>query len=237
VSDPITATTEPELLGRVYDEVLRPSFPDSELVTRAEFIAAGCSGVYDVLVADGPLGLRGAIVGERHGGAVLVTWLAVAAAGRGGGTGGALIVAGRRRWLARPGVRLLLAEVERPDLHPAHPQYGDPARRLAFYQRHGAGVLDLPYFQPAVAEGMPRVHGLLLTVLPGPDDPGVPRTLSAVETTAVREYLDAVLGAPTPGDEDLHVVHAAAHRTGGIRLLPLGDYAQVAVTGGLSPRS
>jgi len=233
----ITPTRDPDVLGRVYDEVLRPSFPDSELAGRAEFVAAGRAGILDVLVAEGPGGLEGAIVGEQHGGAVLVTWLAVAAAGRSGGTGSALIAAGRARWLTRPGVRILLAEVERPDVHDAHPRYGDPARRLAFYERRGTAVLDIPYFQPAVAEGLPRVHGLLLTVLTGPDEPGFPRLLSAVEADAVREYLDAVLGSPAPGDDDLRAVQAAARRADGIALLPLREYARIPLTGGLSPRS
>ena len=86
VSPMIEAVTDAAELARVYDEVLEPSFPETELVTADEFIASGAAGDLDVLVAradDG--GIRGVIVGERHGTGILVNWLAVSGTTRRGG--------------------------------------------------------------------------------------------------------------------------------------------------------
>lgn len=108
-----------------------------------------------------------------------------------------------------PGVRLVLGEVERPDLFEAHPEHGDPARRLAFYARLGAGALTLPYYQPPSSEGMPRIPGLLLVALATTDATPLPRMLSAEETDAVRSYLLSAMGAPAEGDVETQAAFAA----------------------------
>jgi len=229
----ITPTADSAVLGRVYDDVLRPNFPEAELVDRESFLSAARRGELEVLVsADGP-DLLGAIVGQRHGSAVLVVWLAVGSRGRGGGVGSTLLRAGVVRWLDRPGVVMVLAEVERPDVFPVHPVHGDPKRRLAFYARSAAGVLDIPYFQPSAGQGLPPVHGLLLTVLGTKNASPAPRLLDAAEADALRAYLDDVHG----DDDEAASVIAAATAPGGVRLLPLTDYAATPLSGGLSPRS
>lgn len=220
------------VLEQVYDEVLHRNFPPSELLTRTDFLAGARAGELEVLVAaDGP-DLQGAIVGERHSRAVLVAWLAVGALGRGGGVGGELLHTGVRTWLAEPGVAAVLAEIERPDIFDAHPVYGDPMRRLAFYSRVAAGVLDIPYFQASMGPGLPRVHGLLLTVVGTADATPAPRLLNPDETAAVRGFLDDALS----DDREGAAVIAAAAADSGIRMLPVADYAVTPLTGGLSPR-
>ncbi|GAA3904761.1 N-acetyltransferase [Microbacterium invictum] len=229
----IAPTTHADVLSLVYDDILRPSFPDAELLERDAFLHAAETGGLEVLVSTDGRHIQGAIVGEQHDRAVLIAWLAVGAQGRSGGVGGALLRAGVAHWLAQPATDIVLAEVERPDIFDPHPVYGDPSRRLAFYARTSAGVLDLPYFQAPMGPGLPRVHGLLLTVLGTADAAPAPRRLNRAETAAVQEYLHDVLGS----DPEAAPVIAAATKDDGIRLLPLADYAVTPLSGGLSPRS
>ena len=228
----IEAVTDPALLALVHEQILVPSFPPTELIPVDDFVRAGSGGHLDVLVAlpsDGgdPLGV---IVGERDGAGAMVDWLAVSGTTRGGGVGGALLTAGVRRWLDA-GALLVLGEVERPDLFEAHPRHGDPERRLAFYGRLGATVLDLPYYQPPVAEGMPRLHGLLLVVLAAADDSPAPRTLSPDEAQAVRDVLTSAMGEPAPGDTATARAFAPLDDPAGVRLLPLDRYREVPISG------
>ncbi len=231
VSPMIEAVTDAAELARVYDEVLEPSFPETELVTADEFIASGAAGDLDVLVAradDG--GIRGVIVGERHGTGILVNWLAVSGTTRRGGVGGLLFDAGLERWLRQDGVAVVLGEVERPDLFPAHPQYGDPARRLAFYERRGAAVLDMPYYEPPLREGAERLRGLLLVMLTAVETAPPPRVLTPAETKGVRDVLLGTIGRAEPGDDETARVYAAVDDPAGLRLLPLAEYGRTPVS-------
>ena len=227
VSRMIEAVTDAAELARVYDEVLEPSFPATEVVTADEFVASGEAGDLDVLVARADDGaLLGAIVGERHGTGVLVNWLAVSGTTRGGGVGGALFDAGVERWVRQDGVAVVLGEVERPDVFSAHPEHGDPERRLAFYERRGAHVLDMPYYEPPLREGMPRLRGLLLVMLSGSDPTPPPRILTPAETKGVRDVLLGTMGRAEPGDDETARIYAAVDAPGGLRLLPLADYTR-----------
>lgn len=226
--EPVSAA---DRLAHVYREVLEPSFPTTELVTFEEFVAAGSAGSIDVLVAmDDGDGVLGAIIGERHGAGVLVDWLAVGRTTRGGGVGSALLTAGIARWLGEGEALVVLGEVERPDLFSAHPQYGDPARRLAFYERAGVAVLDMPYYQPPISEGAPRVPGLMLTVLAAADAARPPRSLDPAETAAVREVLLATMGPAEPGDAETARVYDAVDHPDGLRLLPLAQYERTPIS-------
>lgn len=224
----IEAVTDAAVLASVHEQILTPSFPPTELIAAHEFVAGGASGHLDVLLArpaggGDPLGV---IVGERHGEGVLVDWLAVSGSTRGGGVGGVLLKAGLKRWLGG-GARIVLGEVERPDRFEGHPHHGDPARRLAFYERLGATVLDVAYFQPAIAEGMARLPGLLLVVLAAADPAPAPRRLGPEETLAVRAVLAATMGEPEPRDIAAERVFAAVDDPAGLRMLPLAKYRQV----------
>ncbi|HMR21397.1 MAG TPA: hypothetical protein PKE46_04610 [Micropruina sp.] len=226
----IHPVTDAGALARLYTEILEPSFPPSELVTRDDFVEGAASGVLDVLAASEGDAYLGAVVGERYGGAFLVDWLAVGGARRGGGTGAALVAAGVARWLARPGVLVVLAEIERPDMFATHAQYGDPARRLAFYERQGATLLDLPYYQPPIDEGLPRVRNLLLAVLAARNPAPPPRVLDPGEIAAVRAVLLGTMG--TPDDAETARVYDTLDDPAGLRLLPLADYARVPLLDG-----
>ena len=92
----IRTVTDAAALARLYTDILEPSFPPSERVTRTDFVEGGASGALDVLAAQDDDGYLGAIVGERFGNGYLVDWLAVNGARRGGGTGSAWIRASTR---------------------------------------------------------------------------------------------------------------------------------------------
>lgn len=231
MTERIAPSTDPADLARIYDELLETCFPDTELVTRSDFISAGVTGELDVLVARSPEGsFEGVIIAERHGAGVLVSWLAVSGTARGAGTGGELYRCGLERWLNLDGVCVIVGEVERPDLFPAHPRYGDPARRLSFYERHGVTVLDMPYYEPPLREGADRLRGLLLVVLAGTGAGSAPRVLSPAETAGVRDVLVATLGPALPGDDETARIYAAVDDPAGLRTLPLGDYASTPVS-------
>ncbi len=226
-TSPIRPVTDGPALGQLYTDVLEPNFPPTELVSLDDFVDGATSGSFDVLAAHDEGGYHGAIVGERFGSGYLVDWLAVSKARRGGGTGSALVAAGVSRWLSRPGIGLIMAEIERPDLSEPHPAYGDPARRLAFYQRLGAGVLELPYYQPPIDDGLPRVRNLLLIVLATRNNAPPPRTLGSDETAAVRTMLHATMGPLEDGDGETARIYAVADDHSGMRLLPLAEYTRV----------
>lgn len=151
---------QPDQLNQVYDEILARSFPPGELLTREEFLTAE-----NVLVEGEPP--RAVAVGDYSPatGLLLLEYLAVAPEARGKGSGSALFTAAMASWRELLGPGAFLAEIERPDAHAASAEHGDPVRRLAFYSRLGLRALALPYYQPAVAPGLPPVPDLLLGVL------------------------------------------------------------------------
>ncbi|KDA05881.1 hypothetical protein DC31_15105 [Microbacterium sp. CH12i] len=227
----VDPTIDPALLRRVHAEVLEPNFPATELTALDEFVSAALDGKLDVLVAHAghtPHGaISGAIVGERFGPALLIAWLAVTPQQRSCGIGSALLAAGSARWISLPGVELVLAEIERPDVHRTHEQFGDPQRRLEFYTRAGAGALVVPYYQPPIGAGMPRVRGLLLTVIAAAAPTPIPRTLTVGETAVVRDLIEATMGSAAMADEETAAVFAAIEDPAGLRLIPLADYGDI----------
>ena len=157
----------------------------------------------------------------RH--AVLLQYLAVDPTLRGKGVGSGLLDVVIARW-AR-GASVILAEFERPDVHPGHPTHGDPEARLRFYARYGAVALHLPYFQPSLRADAGRVHGMLLAVF---DAAGVLTRrgrLVAAHSAAVRDYLDDVLDGAD--DLDARRLREAAHVRDGILAHPLAEYRNI----------
>jgi GNAT superfamily N-acetyltransferase len=152
----------------VYEELLRPAFPPAELESpdylRDALLAGRC--VISTLVDDEDRPL-GAAVGEWDPASrvLLLAYLAVRRACRSQGVGGLLMDEVGGPWQERFRPDLTLAEVEHPLAHAAHEDFGDPAARLAFYHRHGARALDVPYFQPPLTPGGGRVYGLLLVAV------------------------------------------------------------------------
>lgn len=212
-------------LERAYVEILAPSFAASELTPRSAFLAQARSGALVALLAWLDDVLCGVIVGERTGSTMLIAWLAVRADLRGHGVGSALLDVAKEEWMRSPDVKLVLAELERPDMHVADEAFGDPDRRLRFYAGHGVAALNFPYYQPPIAEGMPRVRGLLLALVASRAAAKAPRMLEAVEAAAVRNYLVNTFGSPADADAETARIHTAAGAD--IRLVALEDYREI----------
>ncbi|GAA1397040.1 GNAT family N-acetyltransferase [Luteococcus peritonei] len=172
----LTTISSPEQGRRVWREVLRPAFPDSELLAEESFVAELAREELHVLAALDGDRIMGCAVGEHDpsSGVVLLTWLATTAAARGTGVGSLLLDQALVQWQLRWQPRMILGEVENPSRHRASEQHGDPRARVRFYRRCGARALALPYFQPSVSPDQPRVADMMLTVLrddgemPGP---------------------------------------------------------------------
>jgi GNAT superfamily N-acetyltransferase len=201
---------------RFYNEVLRLSFRPEELVSVDDLLAAcraersRVPGIL-ALVDGGPVG---GILGEYYpdSGVLLIAYLAVRRGGRGGGVGATLLAEARRRWQASHRPTLVLAELE--GLHsPSHPGYGDPAARLRFYDRCGARLLPVPYFQPALRPGLPRIPGMLLIGFGAGSDPAPDRVPAATVRAFLEEYFTDCEGAANlRTDPDYLALQAAVDR-------------------------
>ena len=155
-------------LSAVHADILSPSFPLHELMTLERLtdeVENGTTSVRVVRDQDGVL--AGTAIGTWYAEArvLLIDYLALRPGQRGGGLGGELLSSSVEAWAAEYDPCIVLAEVEHPDHHDAHPQHGDPEARLRFYARQGARLLPLPYFTPGVGNGKPRTGGMMLTVL------------------------------------------------------------------------
>ncbi|UJP40182.1 GNAT family N-acetyltransferase [Cellulomonas palmilytica] len=206
----IGPTTSPADLTRVHDEVLRSSFPDDELADLPTLQAMLANGTLRLVVAHDEDGLRGAALAEWFPatGVLLLAYLAIAPGGRGGGVGSRLLDHAIDTWRTELDPWLVVAEVEDPAQHTGSEAHGDPTARLRFYRRHGARVIPLPYVQPAMHPGGPRVPGLLLLALCASGD-----RLAGVEadgrwllpTAPLRAFLEQYFtsseGAPPTGPD------------------------------------
>lgn len=235
----VDLTADDATLHQLYRDVLSPSFPPDELVSLEFLLDSIRDGHAEVSVAldDSGRVLAGA-VGEWSASSrvMLLSYLAVAPGSRASGIGTSLYEATIRRWRAKYRPCLVLAEVERPDLHAASPVHGDPAARLRFYGRHGGGVLDLPYFQPALGPGRSRVFGLLLLALwvdPELTGEGGPDTVAPDPLlTFVTGYLAETEGGVDPADPAAAALLRALDVPTGVPVLPAERYREVpAVTG------
>lgn len=171
----------------VYRDIIAPSFGPDELDpldTVLDGLAEnGSYEAWGLCALDGETPV-GCILGYPYPetGVLLIGYVSVRPGTRGGGVGGLLLDAARRRWYAKPGLTLVLAEIEDPRFHPVVDGV-DPERRVAFYARHGVQVVVGPYIQPRVeGEGKKRVYGVFLSVLHGATGPG--RSVSAPQIAA-----------------------------------------------------
>ncbi|MBK9698440.1 MAG: GNAT family N-acetyltransferase [Propionibacteriaceae bacterium] len=219
----------PNQLADIYDRILARSFPSDELVDRATFLTYATWG--EVLVSADDLEQVAAVAVADYSSAtqlLLVEYLAVAPESREGGSGRKLLKAAQKRWseLMAPGA--FLAELERPEGHVASAEFGDPVRRLKFYQRLGYKALALPYYQPALSPEGRAVMDLVLVVLV--NDPEWASADGARFTEGAR--LEALLlermPAPAPGEEAAWAALMEATRNPeGIELVELSDLSQV----------
>lgn len=222
----------PSQLGDVYDTILARSFQPDELVDKAALMHQTTWG--EVLVTEDAEGVAtGVAVADHHPdtGISVLEYLAVAPGRRGGGAGSALLEAAVSRWteLVSPGA--LLAEIERPDSHPATEEYGDPTRRLAFYERHGFQALALPYYQPALSAEQRPVPDLILGILVLE-----PTWVNADASRFVETpRLEQTLVERNPGSDEQRqaweALLAAARDPQGIELVPLSQYARIPRSG------
>jgi len=165
---PIVEPATPEELAVVHTDILTPSFPAHELMALDRLTDEVENGTTTVRVVRDEAGvLAGTAIATWYPEAsvLLIDYLALRPGQRGGGLGGALLSSSVAAWAERYDPCIVIAEVEHPDHHDAHPQHGDPEARLRFYARQGARLLPLPYFTPGVGEGAVRVGGMMLAVL------------------------------------------------------------------------
>lgn len=156
------AGDDPELLRRVYEEVLRPSFTADELPDRDEFVeGVGGDGGDLVLVAlDGDAIAGAAVTGPADPTSItLLSYLAATPGGRSRGVGSFLMGGLLDGWRSGRAM-LVVAEVHDPRAHPVADDER-PEDRLRFYARAGATVLG-PWVQPRLSPDVERVSGMLL---------------------------------------------------------------------------
>ena len=134
------------------DQLILDSFPPAQRQPFPEFLQAVDEGYYHLflgLQAENMVGFA-AVNNLDCGPVFLLAYLAVDPLTRSGGYGGQLLIF-VQKYLCAQGVHALLLEIEalaEASLDPADPR----RRRLAFYQRHGARLLDFPYRAPDLSD-------------------------------------------------------------------------------------
>lgn len=213
-------------LAQVYRELLVPAFPANEIESEqsiAETLEAGRGSLFIALNDRGEPAAAAFGRWSAEARVQLLSYLAVDRRTRGHGLGGRLLQAAMDAWRERYDPCLVVAEIESPDAPMVHEEYGDPRRRLAFYEAAGARVLDLPYFQPGIGGSERRVHGMLLLVLHA-DPSFTPEVPSRVAGAPLRAFMEAYLqeseGA-RPSDWDAAALFKALDPPGGV---PMGRW-------------
>lgn len=206
-------------LARFHAELMVPMFPPAELMTYAELRAERQNeGADGTLLLDHGVPVGGIITEPYLDGRVLlVAYIVVADSLRSNGLGSELLATVAPSSPAAKG-RLVLAEIDDPRQHQPGP-YGDPARRVRFYQREGWRLLPLPYLQPSLRPATPRVEGLLLITNAAPE----PKVDGSLVADFLEEYFSICEGAAgLAGDPDYQSLHRAAN-AGSLDLYPLSD--------------
>ena len=121
----------------------------------------------------------------------------------------------------------MLAEVQHPDYHEAHPRHGDPLSRLRFYDRFDALIIDVPYYQPALSAGLQPVYGLLLLALYVRPDLINPARTYLDPPENLLFALRSLLYADGDPDEAAAAALLSAASVSRVRLVPTSDYAPV----------
>jgi len=221
-----------------YQHILLPHFRADELV-RCESFAAGLkSGDSRALVARTANGvIAGGAVGDRfpRSKVVLLSYIAVPLEGRGLGVGSALMKAATAMWETAWRPPLMVMEVEDPRHFAADEALGDPYARVRFYERLGARILPVPYFQPALGGGRGRVRYLMLMVFGGTEvPPGTRQVDGRLAESFLIEYLEDCEGQVRSDDEETQRLLAACRRPGGLPLLLSAELTDETLSGELS---
>jgi GNAT superfamily N-acetyltransferase len=212
-----------------YRRVLVPHFRADELEA-SENIAAGLqSGETRALVARTAQGvIVGGAVGDvfSRSGVLLLSYIAVLGEARGTGVGGLLMKAVTDVWGRQLSPSLFVMEVEDPRFYASDAALGDPEARVRFYERLGARVLPLPYFQPALGPGGHRVQHLMLMVFGGANAPlGAQLVDGRIVELFLTEYLEICEGPVSPGDAEAQRLLASCRPPGGLPLLSMREFA------------
>jgi len=226
----------PEERRVAFDTVLAPSFVFDELEPYDEFEAKLEEGTTTLLVGldDAQEIVAAAVfVNIRAASAVVLRQMATRQDLRGTGLGSELYRGFIATLEATEQPSLVLAEVQHPDYHQAHPRHGDPLSRLRFYDRFDALVIDVPYYQPALAGGLQPVYGLLLLALYVRPDLINPARTYLDPPENLLFALRSLLYADGDPDEAAAAALLSAASVSRVRLLPTSDYAEV--TPGLPP--
>lgn len=197
-----------------YRRVLVPSFDAAELVTLDE-LCRGClatdhePGAFVVIDGRPVAGL----LAERFpaSGVLLVSYLAVHQSYRGRGYGGLLLAEMLPKWQASWQPSIVIAEIGDPRFHAASDETGDPFARVRFWARAGAQLLAMPYFQPALRPGSPRVPDMLLIAFTETEE-SVP---GEVVYRFLHEYFAACEGQRACTDPAVHALLDWTRRDGG----------------------
>lgn len=216
-------------LTRVHEILMAPNFPPDELIAVEDLVAGVVAGVASVHVVGPTHDPVAVAVWETLEGtsAVMLAYFATREDQRGRGVGSTLL----RELLAGISAQhpntVVLAEVEHPGYHDAHPMHGEPAARLRFYLRLNGAILDVPYFQPPIDEGQEPVYGMLLLVLDPPAH--LVRDGRLAPEAGLAQALPTVMAAADPAQHPVAALFEAAARPQGVRLLGLDQLSEVPV--------
>jgi GNAT superfamily N-acetyltransferase len=225
------------LLRAVYHQVLEGAFRPDELdpfdVTSAALAKARRTKDVLAVLGDGADDdVLAAAIGDWDSPSrvYLLSYLAARPGERGRGIGSTLMDHLSPLWRRRHAL-LTVAEVDDPRVYPVS-NTGDPSARLRFYQRFGAGVLDLQYMQPVVRAGGQRVHGMLLLTFDIQPEALLgtqPRSIrSAVLLKFLSRYFAQAEGR-TGEDAELAEFLGRISSQPGIRVLPIDHYTEIPV--------
>lgn len=230
VSDPVT-------VAELYQSMLVPNFPVSELITVEKLVESVAAGTSSVRVIGDPTRPVAIAVTDSFAGspAALLAYFATRADQRGRGIGSGLLTSLLRGIAAETAVSVVLAEVEHPAHHPVHAVHGDPAARLRFYGRLGGHILEVPYFQPPMAADQDPVYGMLLLALAPPAHSV--RGGRLLPEAGLAEALEEMLTGTDPTHFPVDAVLEAVGHPEGTRLLRVDDLDSVPVAVGPPGRS
>jgi GNAT superfamily N-acetyltransferase len=211
-----------DLLRKLHDEVLFPSFPRNEYIPPTTIDPK--DGLAIIACSDGQV--VGGALGEVYpaSGSLLLGYLAARPGLRGSGIGSALLGALKERWLGEHPLAFL--ELDDPRHHVTDPNLGDPVARLRFYGRFGIKLLTIPYFQPRLRPGLPRGYHMILGVIPSVGGT-LPQTLPGHQVTAfLREYFADCEGNAASDDPEVRWLLEAASESE-ITLVGTEDFGRV----------
>ena len=220
-----------ELLERAYRDVLVPSFPVDELTLLPDLTEsyAGAAPEPATVVVDEKGEPVAAMLLEvfPRSGVLLLSYLAARADRRSRGVGRLLLTEHLARWRRAVRPAVVLAEIEDPRHHGVT-RFGDPSARLRFYDRLGAGLLPLRYFQPSLRPGLSRVDGMFLIVLPGDGGEAPSWVDTATLEAFLEEYFVSCEGKASAAEPRFVEVLAALRQNGSRTpvVRPLSEYAE-----------